>query len=104
MLDDDKKNFFFYQVEGPAKPLLLQMKMPADQGVACLKEILATIRQHAPRVCFPLEYRYIKGDDTLIGGGGVDTIYGGDESTDTGIDTVSYAGSGGSVDAITNFV
>lgn len=45
----------------------MEYTVPADQGVACLREVLATIRQHAPEVCFPLEYRYIKGDDTLIG-------------------------------------
>jgi FAD-linked oxidoreductase len=45
----------------------MEYTVPAEMGADCLREILATIRQHAPHVCFPLEHRYIKGDDTLIG-------------------------------------
>lgn len=45
----------------------MEYTVPAEQGVACLREILATIKEHAPEVSFPLEYRYIKGDDTMIG-------------------------------------
>jgi FAD-linked oxidoreductase len=45
----------------------MEYTVPAEQGVACLREVLATIKQHAPNVGFPLEYRYVKGDDTMIG-------------------------------------
>jgi PAS domain S-box-containing protein len=34
LLDSEKKNFRFYGVEGPAKPLLLDVTFPADQGLA----------------------------------------------------------------------
>ncbi len=34
ILDDEKKNFHFYQVEGPAKPLLATATFPADKGLA----------------------------------------------------------------------
>ena len=34
LLDDEKANFEFYQVEGPAKPLLASATFPADKGVA----------------------------------------------------------------------
>jgi GAF domain-containing protein len=34
LLDDEKENFAFYQVEGPAKPLLIAATFPADSGVA----------------------------------------------------------------------
>ncbi len=34
ILDDEKKNFHFYQVEGPAKPLLASAAFPADKGLA----------------------------------------------------------------------
>ena len=34
LLDDEKQNFRFYQVEGPAKPLLKGETFPADTGVA----------------------------------------------------------------------
>ena len=45
----------------------MEYTIPADQGVACLREVLATIEKKAPHVAFPLEYRYIKGDDSIIG-------------------------------------
>ena len=45
----------------------MEYTVPASAGPACLREVLATIEQKAPEVCFPLEYRYVKGDDTLIG-------------------------------------
>lgn len=34
ILDDEKKSFHFYQVEGPAKPVLARATFPADKGVA----------------------------------------------------------------------
>jgi PAS domain S-box-containing protein len=34
LLDSEKKNFRFYGVEGPAKPFLLDVTFPADQGLA----------------------------------------------------------------------
>ncbi|MFC1929210.1 GAF domain-containing protein, partial [Chloroflexota bacterium] len=34
LLDDEKKNFQFYQVEGPAKPVLMTSSFPADKGMA----------------------------------------------------------------------
>jgi GAF domain-containing protein len=34
LLDDEKKNFLFYQVEGPAKPVLMTTTLPADKGLA----------------------------------------------------------------------
>ena len=34
ILDDEKKNFHFYQVEGPAKPVLASATFPADKGLA----------------------------------------------------------------------
>jgi GAF domain-containing protein len=34
LLDDDKQNFQFYHVEGPAKPVLMGAKFPADRGLA----------------------------------------------------------------------
>ncbi len=45
----------------------MEYTVPAEQGVACLREVLSTIKAHAPKVSFPLEYRYIKADDTMIG-------------------------------------
>lgn len=34
LLDDEKRNFNFYQVEGPAKPVLMAASFPADEGIA----------------------------------------------------------------------
>ncbi|MFC2004250.1 GAF domain-containing protein [Chloroflexota bacterium] len=34
LLDDEKMNFQFYQVEGPAKPVLMTSSFPADKGMA----------------------------------------------------------------------
>jgi GAF domain-containing protein len=34
LLDDEKKSFQFYQVEGPAKPVLVTSSFPADRGLA----------------------------------------------------------------------
>jgi GAF domain-containing protein len=34
LLDDEKENFHFYQVEGPAKPMLMAATFPADSGLA----------------------------------------------------------------------
>lgn len=45
----------------------MEYTVPADQGVACLREIMATIKEKAPGVMFPMEYRYVKADDTMIG-------------------------------------
>jgi FAD-linked oxidoreductase len=45
----------------------MEYTVPAAAGPDCLREVLATIEQKAPEVCFPLEYRYVRGDDTLIG-------------------------------------
>ncbi|MCP4536687.1 MAG: GAF domain-containing protein [Chloroflexi bacterium] len=34
LLDDEKKNFGFYNIEGPAKPVLKAATFPADKGLA----------------------------------------------------------------------
>jgi putative methionine-R-sulfoxide reductase with GAF domain len=34
LLDDEKENFNFYQVEGPAKPVLMAATFPSDKGIA----------------------------------------------------------------------
>jgi signal transduction protein with GAF and PtsI domain len=34
LLDDEKQNFKFYQVEGSAKPILMAATFPADRGLA----------------------------------------------------------------------
>ena len=34
LLDDEKRNFHFYHIEGPAKPVLMGATFPADKGLA----------------------------------------------------------------------
>jgi FAD-linked oxidoreductase len=45
----------------------MEYTVPAELGVQCLRDVLAAIGKNAPDVCFPLEFRYVKGDDSLIG-------------------------------------
>lgn len=44
----------------------MEYTVPAEAGPACLREILHTIRHKGIPVCFPLEYRYVKGDDIWL--------------------------------------
>ncbi|MFC1902950.1 GAF domain-containing protein [Chloroflexota bacterium] len=54
LLDDEKENFTFYQVEGPSKPVLKTATFPADKGIAgavlqALQSEVANDVQHDPR-------------------------------------------------------
>ena len=40
--------------------------MPREAGAACLREILDTIARERIDVVFPLEYRYVRGDDLWL--------------------------------------
>jgi FAD/FMN-containing dehydrogenase len=44
----------------------MEYSVPIDVGAACLREILRTIDEQKLDVVFPLEYRYIKGDDLWL--------------------------------------
>jgi len=44
----------------------MEYTVPAELGPACLREILQTIRNKNLPVCFPLEYREVKGDDIWL--------------------------------------
>lgn len=41
----------------------MEYSVPAEHGPACLREILALIRERDLRTWFPIEYRYVKADD-----------------------------------------
>lgn len=45
----------------------MEYTVPADQGLACLQEIVDVIRQQDFPVFFPIEFRYTAADDTLLG-------------------------------------
>ncbi len=44
----------------------MEYSVPAEYGVACLREILATIKKHNIDVIFPIEVRYIQADDIWL--------------------------------------
>lgn len=44
----------------------MEYSLPIKHGAACVEEILATIAKHNIDVVFPLEYRYVARDDTLL--------------------------------------
>lgn len=41
----------------------MEYEIPAEAGIACLKEVLETIRSRNLHTFFPIEFRYVKGDD-----------------------------------------
>lgn len=44
----------------------MEYTVPADAGPACLRQVLSTIRGRALPVVFPIECRYVKGDDVWL--------------------------------------
>lgn len=44
----------------------MEYEVPAEQGPACLREVLETIRDRNLDTWFPLEYRYVKGDESWL--------------------------------------
>lgn len=44
----------------------MEYSIPAEHGVACLREILTTIKKKNIPVIFPLEYRYVKSDNIWL--------------------------------------
>jgi FAD/FMN-containing dehydrogenase len=44
----------------------MEYSVPLHNGAACLQEILETIREQKIDVVFPLEYRYVSRDDTML--------------------------------------
>ncbi|MFK7732630.1 MAG: D-arabinono-1,4-lactone oxidase [Pseudomonadales bacterium] len=44
----------------------MEYTVPAELGVQCLREVLSVIRKKAPDVAFPLEYRYVKADQSML--------------------------------------
>lgn len=44
----------------------MEYQIPVDQGLACLQEILEVMRKHKIQTFFPLEFRFVKGDDIWL--------------------------------------
>ncbi len=45
----------------------MEYSVPLDAGAECLREVLRTIEDRKVDVLFPLEYRYVRRDDTWLG-------------------------------------
>ena len=44
----------------------MEYQVPAEAGPACLREILRTVHDQRLHAWFPLEYRYVRGDDLYL--------------------------------------
>jgi len=58
-----------YSVFGNLRNVLfneMEYSVPAEQGLQCLEEILATIKRKNLDVIFPLEFRFVKADDVWL--------------------------------------
>ncbi len=44
----------------------MEYQLPAEQGLACLEELLAVLKQQRVAMFFPIEFRYVKGDDIWL--------------------------------------
>ncbi|MCJ8321372.1 MAG: FAD-binding protein [Colwellia sp.] len=58
-----------YQIFGNVRDIRfneMEYSIPAEHGVACLREILATIKKQNIDVIFPMEFRYVKADNIWL--------------------------------------
>lgn len=44
----------------------MEYQLPAEQGLACLQELLAVLKKQRVAMFFPIEFRYVKGDDIWL--------------------------------------
>lgn len=44
----------------------MEYQIPVDQGIECLDEVLHALRKHKVATFFPLEFRFVKGDDIWL--------------------------------------
>ena len=44
----------------------MEYQMPLSQGLACFEEVFGTLQQQRVPMFFPLEFRYVKGDDIWL--------------------------------------
>ena len=44
----------------------MEYQIPVNQGLACLEEVVAVMRKHKVQTFFPLEFRFVKGDDIWL--------------------------------------
>tara|TARA_A100001391_G_scaffold184201_1_gene151879 strand:- start:24879 stop:26246 length:1368 start_codon:yes stop_codon:yes gene_type:complete len=44
----------------------MEYTVPAEQGVTCLRQLCEAIREHDINAFFPIEFRYVAADDTML--------------------------------------
>ncbi|MFD1437081.1 D-arabinono-1,4-lactone oxidase [Acinetobacter terrae] len=44
----------------------MEYQLPVEQGLQCLEEVLHILRKHQVPMFFPIEFRYVKGDDIWL--------------------------------------
>ena len=44
----------------------MEYQIPVEQGLQCLEEVLDCLRKHQVPMFFPVEFRYVKGDDIWL--------------------------------------
>ena len=44
----------------------MEYQLPVEQGLQCLEEVLHRLRKHQVPMFFPIEFRYVKGDDIWL--------------------------------------
>ncbi|NNG74846.1 FAD-binding protein [Acinetobacter sp. ANC 4277] len=44
----------------------MEYQIPVEQGLQCLEEVLHTLRKYQVPMFFPIEFRYVKGDDIWL--------------------------------------
>lgn len=44
----------------------MEYQIPVELGLQCLEEVLATLRKHQVAMFFPIEFRYVKGDNIWL--------------------------------------
>ncbi len=68
-VEEEVKTGRNYQVFGNVRDIRfneMEYSVPAEYGVKCLREILHAIKSTNSDVIFPIEYRYVKGDDIWL--------------------------------------
>ena len=44
----------------------MEYQIPVELGIACFEEVLSTLQQHHVPMFFPIEFRFVKGDDIAL--------------------------------------
>jgi FAD-linked oxidoreductase len=59
-------SYGIYATERKVKFNEMEYHVPAERGPACLEEVCSALRASSARPFFPVEYRYVAGDDLML--------------------------------------